>query len=263
MFLLRRLFYYLRSIGTLLRGIKDWPTLIAAFVGRPSSIPFLIQLRDSGLRFKVRNAMDVWIVKETCLDRDYERISEPIEDGWAIMDIGAALGDFAVDIAARYPRSVVHAYEPFPESLALLEENIQMNGIDNVTAFGEAIAKEPGTITLELLGEAVQHSTTEQQATDNRAISVPAITLGEAVARLPRGECDLLKMDCEGAEYDILFNADETSLQRIQRIVMEYHNGVTSFSHRDLVLFLEQKGFQVALHPSTVQPHLGLLYAQK
>ncbi len=263
MFLLRRLIYYLRSIGTLLRGIKDWPTLIAAFIGRAPTNPFLIELRRSGLRFKVRNAMDVWIIKETCLDRDYERISEPVQDGWRVIDIGAALGDFVVDTAVHHPRCVLHAYEPFPESLALLKENLQLNAAQNVTAFGEAIAKESGTIVLELLGEAVQHSTVEQQSNHDHTITVPSITLAEALARLPGGQCDLLKMDCEGAEYDILFNAEQTSLQRIRRIVMEYHNGVTAFSHQDLVTFLEKNGFNVVLYPSTVQPHLGLLYASQ
>lgn len=263
MFLLRRLLYYLRSIGTLLAGIKDWPTLIAAFVGRGPAKPFLIELRGSGLRFNVRNAMDIWIIKETCLDRDYERISEPVQDGWTIIDIGAALGDFVVDTAVHHPRCVLHAYEPFPQSLALLKDNMQLNAVENVTAFGEAIAKESGTMVLELLGEAVQHSIVAQETTHDHAITVPSITLAEALARLPGGQCDLLKMDCEGAEYDILFNAQESSLQGIRRIVMEYHNGVTAFSHKDLVAFLEKNGFNVALYPSTVQPHLGLLYASQ
>ena len=255
--LVRRLIYYFRSIFTLLTGITNWPTVIAAFIGLPMSKPFVIQLRSSGLRFMVRGPMDIWIIKETCLDRDYERLSGPILAGWHVIDIGAGLGDFAIDAAQR--GDLVHAYEPFSESFDLLKQNLSLNKIENVLPIADAISGQAGILKLEMSGAAVQHKTTSV-SDERKTISVPTITLDKALSRLDGFRCDLLKIDCEGAEYDILMKADEACWQRIRQIVMEYHDGVTEHSHQDLVSFFEQRSFKVRCFPSQVHQHLGLLH---
>jgi FkbM family methyltransferase len=255
--LARRLIYYFRSIFTLLTGITNWPTVIAAFVGLPISKPFVIQLRSSGLRFNVRGPMDIWIIKETCLDREYEQLCGPVQAGWHIIDIGAGLGDFAVDAAQH--SNLVHAYEPFPESFDLLKQNLSLNKIGNVLPMAEAVSSQAGTAQLELTGAAVQHKTTNVSG-KSKVIGVSAITLAEALFRLNGFRCDLLKMDCEGAEYDILMQADEACWQRIGQIVLEYHDGMTEHSHQDLMAFFEKRGFQTRCFPSQVHQHLGLLH---
>lgn len=255
--LIRRWAYYLRSIPTLLTGIVNWPTVIAVFLGLPAKRPFTVRLRRTNLCFSARSAMDVWIIKETCLDRDYERVSVPVQDGWKIVDIGAGLGDFTIDAARRNPHGLVHAYEPFPDSFELLQQNLRLNRIDNAQAFSEAVSDHAGTLQLEMSGAAVQHSTA-RTGQAQACISVPAITLSQALARLNGAPCDLLKMDCEGAEYEILMNA-ASCWPRVKRIVMEYHDGMTSFSHPDLVTFFEKRGFRVRCFPSRVHKNLGLM----
>jgi FkbM family methyltransferase len=259
MILVLRLFYYLRSIFTLLTGITNWPTVIAAFVGLPLEKPFAIQLRSTGLRFKVRSPMDIWIVKETCLDRDYERISVPIQNGCKVVDIGAGVGDFSIDTARCNPLGIVHAYEPFSGSFELLKQNVLLNHMENVMAFPEAISDHAGTLQLELSGAAVQHSTA-RTVLEQGSVAVPAITLSKVLSRLEGGRCDLLKMDCEGAEYGILMNSGDDCWPCIGQIVMEYHDGVTSFSHQDLAAFFEKRGFKVRSFPSKVQRDLGFLH---
>ena len=69
-----RLRYYLTSIPTLLWGVRNWPTVIAGLSGLPAASPVVVTLRD-GLRFRVRTLLDIWILKETCLDCQYERAS--------------------------------------------------------------------------------------------------------------------------------------------------------------------------------------------
>ena len=73
----------------------------------------------------------------------------------------------------------------------------------------------------------------------------------------------MLKLDCEGAEYNILFGAPDETLKRIRRIVMEYHDSLTSHTHRDLVKFLSEKGFHVQVTPNYVHDDLGYLYASR
>src|SRR3712207_2539926 len=99
--LLSRAAYYAASIPTLLLGVRNPARVLATMLGFPVRRPFVLALRGSGLRLWVRGRMDVWIVKETCLDRDYERGGIALRDGWVVVDIGAGLGDFSVQAARR------------------------------------------------------------------------------------------------------------------------------------------------------------------
>lgn len=251
-----RLAYYLGSLATLLRGVRNWPALLR--LAGPWRRPVALELSD-GSSYLVNSLMDAWIVKETNLDRDYERAGVPLQDGWQVVDIGAGIGDFTVFAARRTPHGRVLAYEPAPDSVALLRRNLDRNLIANAEVCQAAVAGKAGRLTLDVSGGvAVQYRTVG----DRGQVTVAAITLADALAALPGGRCDFLKIDCEGAEYDILFNAEADVLARIRRICLEYHDGVTDHSHADLVRFLEARGWSVRLEPSPVHPELGLLYAE-
>lgn len=252
--------YYARSIPTLLWNISPRPKVVAMFAGRNMSSPVHIHLRESGLQFRVRTAMDVWVIKETCLDRDYEN-GTALQDRWTIIDIGAGLGDFTAYAAYRAPNGRVLAFEPFPESFALLQQNVSLNKLDNVAASPCAIAEKPGSLALNIgLGEAVQHSTT-QAGTD--AIDVPAITLQQVFDEHGLDRCDFLKMDIEGGEYAILHGADTALLKRVQRIALEYHDNTSAGQHDQLVQLLQSQGYQVQVQPNPVHDYLGYLYAMR
>ena len=260
--LISRLLYYLSSIPTLLTGVRNWPVMVAAFLQLPVRKPFTVELR-SGMRFHARTAMDVWIIKETCLDRDYETASVPLQDGWTILDIGAGLGDFTVYAARRNPRGVVYAFEPFPESFALLEENVRLNGLENVRMFPYAVgAARAGRLALYATGEAVQHRTAgAASAPAAPAFEVASVSLDQIFEEQNLARCDFLKIDCEGAEYEILLNVGDRTLSRIRHVCLEYHEGVTPYSREDLARFLRDKGFRVTLRPNPVHRHLGFLHA--
>ena len=256
--LIRRIGYYLFSVPTILGQIRNWYVCFNLLFNKK---PVVIRLRN-GCRFKVRSLMDVWVIKETCLDRDYEANATSIQDGWTILDVGAGLGDFAISVAYEHPTCEVYAYEPFPESYRLLEENIGLNATDNVIAAPIAVGAQSGQMTLFATGAAVQHTTTNASGPAD-AISVQGLSLDGVFEGNALVTCDFLKMDCEGGEFDILFNASDTTLGKIRNIGLEYHDGVTSFSHQDLVDYLQQRGFRVKLTSNPVHSHLGFLYAHR
>jgi FkbM family methyltransferase len=206
--------------------------------------------------------MDVWIIKETCLDRDYESNATAIQENWIVIDIGAGIGDFAVSVAYEHPNCRIYAYEPFPESYRLLVENIRLNSVNNVTAFSLAVGAQTGIMTLFATGAAVQHSTANT-SNSVEAISVQGLSLDDVFETNALVLCDFLKIDCEGGEFDIIFNASTTTLKKIRNISLEYHNGVTKFSHTDLVTYLQQRGFKVKTVPNPVHSNLGFLYASQ
>lgn len=255
-----RLGYYFRSIPTLFGQIENWPFLPLLVLGKQTTV----RLRN-GCRFRVRSLMDVWIIKETCLDRQYELYGTKIEDGWTVVDIGAGLGDFAVLIACENPHSRIYAYEPFPESYRLLQENIALNGVRNVLAFPMAVGARRETARLFAKGEAVQHTTVANRPSDGSipSIEVQSLTLEDVLETNGIEQCDFLKMDCEGCEFDVLFGASLATLERISRLCLEYHDGFTRFTHTDLIGYLRRYGFQTQVTPNPVYPYLGFLYAHR
>lgn len=252
--------YYLRSIPTLLLGFRRPWRVLRSFAGLAPAAPFQVALR-TGEQFYVRGAMDLWIIKETCLDRDYEVYGTPLQPGWTVLDIGAALGDFAISAARRFPSMEVHAVEPFPESFALLQANRDLNQVQNLHLHPLAISAGAAELLLETgSGSAVRHSTAQAAATSQQ-LRVQSRSLGHLLQELGLARVDLLKMDCEGAEYDILLHAESDTLQRIQRIVMEYHDALTPYSHHDLVHFLGTQGFHVRTQQNPAHREIGFLYA--
>jgi FkbM family methyltransferase len=255
---LNGLAYYARSIPNLLWNVLPRIKVLALFAGQKLHEPLTIRLRGSGLQFRVRTALDVWVIKETCLDRDYEQAVR-LQDGWTIIDIGAGLGDFTAYAAQRSPQGRVLAYEPFPESFALLQQNLKLNDLHNVEAQPYAIAAQAGPLALHVgLAEAVQHSTTQMGA---KTIEVQAISLAQAFDDHQVVECDFLKMDIEGGEYAILRAIEPKVLKRVQRLALEYHDNTPAGYHTELVALLHAQGFQVQVRPNPVYDYLGYLYA--
>ena len=87
------------------------------------------------------------------------------------------------------------------------------------------------------------HSTVIEQ---NFFRLVPSTTLERIFLDNHVENCQLLKLDCEGAEYEILFDTSREILNRIQNISMEYHQ-VPEYTISDLTKYLKDIGFDVRL----------------
>jgi FkbM family methyltransferase len=261
---LRKYTYYLSSIVKLLTGVRPLTTVARVFLHTaPPGVQF-VELPQVGVKFKVRGVMDIWSVKETFLDCFYEKYGATIQDGWKVLDIGGGIGDFTVFASRHCPTGCVYAFEPTPQSFALLQENLQLNRVSNVQGFPEAVWSEKGTLAIDTTigepGQFISHQN-EGGSPNNGKVLVPSISLADVFERLVLDRVDLLKMDCEGAEYPVLFKSSDEVLGRIRRMVMEYHDNVTEYTHKDLESFLLTRGFQVQSFENPVHNYLGYLYA--
>lgn len=259
--------YYLRSMGRLLGGVRAPWQMANLFVLRktfPSDGPVLKLRTRPVVQMRVRSAMDVWSVKEALLDRFYETCGYAVQPGWTVMDIGAGIGEFTL-FAAQQGAGRVLAFEPFPQSFALLQQNIAMNKAARVDAFAVAIGSKSGELVLDLSGgEPLQfQSGVGGTAGATEQLRVPCWSLAEVFERMGMERCDLLKLDCEGAEYDILMRSDPILLQRVDRLVMEYHDGVADYQHMDLSRYLQEQGFVVEVFANPVYEEIGYLRAAR
>jgi FkbM family methyltransferase len=254
--------YYLNSLNTLLHGLKNPGVVLPLLFRRSTKFAARVNLK-SGETFLVFSIMDLWILKETLLDRQYELVSLPLQDGWTIIDIGAALGDYAVWAAKQTPHGRVIAVEPFPPSVSLLRANVDKNRVYNVEIFAGAIAASSGTTSLQVeQGRIVQNSTATDQKSA-QVVEVKTASIDSFFNQFEITKCDYLKMDCEGGEYEILFSAPAQSLAKIDRICMEVHDGLTRHNREEMIRFLEASGYQTRLTLNPVHADLAYLYAEK
>lgn len=256
--------YYLRSIGRLLTGVQQPWRMTGLFLSR-TSIPTggpVLRLRTVPMvQMRVRSGMDIWSVKEALLDRFYETCGYAVQPGWTVVDIGAGIGEFTM-FAAQQGAGRVLAFEPFPQSFALLQENVRLNHADVVEMFPVAVASQTGSLTLDLSGgEPLQFQSRADAAAGQEQLRVACWSLAEVFERTGMERCNLLKLDCEGAEYDILMKSDPQWLGKIERIVMEYHDGVAAYQHDDLSRFLQAHGYRVEAFDNPVYKEIGYLRA--
>lgn len=254
-----RLGYYLRSIPTLSTGITNPWVVVGLLFGRPQ----IVDLRG-GLRFEVRDMMDLWIVKEVCLDRDYETNGVAIEDGWTIVDVGAGIGDYAVWAAQQTPNGRVVAIEASPDSFRSLAGNVARNDVANVQTARVAVAARSGSRSLAAGRWPSQQSMlpADVQGRAEWGHTVPAVSLADVFTEFGIDACDLLKIDCEGCEFEVLLGAGTDTLERVQHIALEYHDAVGR-SLRQLIEHLQANGFVVAVAANPVHAEIGFLHARR
>lgn len=184
---------------------------------------------------------EIWI-HHVYTPRHYE-----IGAGDVVIDVGANIGVFAAFAATRAPDVSIFAYEPFPPNVAWLRRNIADSRLANVAVRQQAVAArtEPRQLRVDA-GRWVRHSlhdlTSEVQAT----VSIEGIGLDDVMGRENIERCDLLKLDCEGSEYEILNGCAPETLRRLRRIVSEYHEGPgISGTGAELCRFLETRSFRI------------------
>jgi len=127
-------------------------------------------------------------------------------ESWLI-DIGANIGGYALQLAGQRPDLHLHCVEPDPELAARLRANISFNNFAQRVAVSEvALAPEPGEVTLFRDARNRGKNSLLEGAADvqGEAVTVPALTLLQLLDRCgAQGEV-ALKMDIEGFEFDVL-----------------------------------------------------------
>jgi FkbM family methyltransferase len=184
---------------------------------------------------------------------EYE-VPERLEHSDVVVDVGAHIGCFSWLCLAR-GAGRVHAYEVEPANFELLAANLAPAG-ERARAHHGAVWRSdreedlffsPPQLDIDTGGGSVMDGRGEPAG---RSLSFAAV-LDEAVAAAPSGRVRLLKLDCEGSEYPILYTAP--TLDAIEEIVGEYHErprdprfeGMPDFTIAALASFLADRGFEV------------------
>jgi len=182
-----------------------------------------------------------------------------IPPGSVVLDVGANVGVFSLFAARK--AGIVYALEPSSSNFSLLRSNTA--GAKNIVPLNLACARADGEASLDVGSDPVSFSLAAASGS-NRRETVELISLRTLFERYRIERCHFLKLDCEGCEFEIIMDSDTSLLQRIERIVMEYHDHrSTKFSHRDLLRSLGQLGFAaVSYNPNGTHGMIAAIRSQ-
>ena len=126
-----------------------------------------------------------------------------LQSGMTVLDIGANIGYYALmEYRCVGPSGRIVAVEPSPQNAALLERNLALNGVRNVSVFHGAISDRPGTRQLALSAFSNLHSFHGEESPTGEVIDVEIRTVPQAMDGA--GSPDLIRMDVEGHEVEVL-----------------------------------------------------------
>jgi FkbM family methyltransferase len=160
-----------------------------------------------------------------------------------VIDIGAHIGTFSMLIATAFSHVKVHAFEPNRESYELLEKNITHNKLLNVKAYRQAVTARVGAVELYHDQSNWGHSTSFDFG--GRSETVDGISLSSVFQQQNIQYCDLIKFNCEGAEFEILLSTSESLLENIGMMLILYHEDLQQGAEfNKLYCHLRNAGFR-------------------
>jgi len=242
----------------LLKNLSNWPLYLTVKFGATRVDPLRFVTRQ-GVHIEVPRRL-LQTFKEIFMDGCYMKgLGFSLPDAPTIFDIGANAGYFSLFALGRFPGARIFAFEPVPANFHLLERQRELNPQADMTCIRKAMAGQGGE--LELAFDAADPFSTSATVCYSASgqpdtIRVAAVTLHDVFAEFRIERCDLLKLDCEGAEYGILYGCSPEDLRRIRQIAMEVHPGPGPEENVDaLDAFLRANGFNTRRRP------VGMLWA--
>ena len=205
------------------------------------------RLLFSGSWLEVDTASDIFV-------NEPYRSPRPIESASIrrIVDVGANVGYSVLYWAAHFPDARIDAFEPHPVHLDWLRQTISLNHLtDSVTVHAAAAGTTNGRAELIdcSVASAVVGRESDSEVVADGVIPIEVVDFFQVIGDTP---IDLLKLDCEGAEFDLLMDKRFDRLD-VRNLVMEWHeSSVHPSAERDLSSRLLELGWDVQAGPGVV-----------
>lgn len=254
-------------VGALRSQFENWLTLGAlsgialptrcpprAGWPRLARLPVEVRLRN---RVRARCRLDEFSgFVEVWVYREYEVPGLRWNELRNIVDVGANVGAATLWFASRAPYGRIVAVEPAPAVLPSLMRNVEANGLGNrVEVVPVALGATSGIGYLKPSSSSLSASVGAGPTTGG--LPVPIVSLGQLLEKTKIRKLDLLKLDCEGSEFEILRSSETSVLRSIRAIVGEFHASLSD-DRSDLEQVLLRSGFDCRFRGSD---NLGLFSA--
>jgi FkbM family methyltransferase len=187
------------------------------------------------------------ILGEVFVQRDYDITPKTPVVVW---DIGMNVGAASLRLSSVEQVKKVVAFEPFPGTFEEATRNIALNpgAAAKIRAVQKGVAGRSGTTTAYYSRDYSPGNTTsdpERKRTErDQKIEISlmsAVSALDLVKAEAPGLPIVMKLDAEGAEYEILGSLDSAGrLSEISAIALEFHDGP-----QQLLPWLERAGFEI------------------
>lgn len=201
----------------------------------------IIKLEDDVLEFMFNGRNVIFYdwkkgdVESAFVFHDYDFLD--VKDK-TIVDIGASIADTAIYFALKGAKKVI-AFEPFPKIFNIAQRNVKANGLDDRIVLINAGCGYDGEV---LIREDIESNAGAQLVDFGEGIKVAVHSLNTIVSKFNIEKGSILKVDCEGCEYDLFRNANKETLNRFEKIQIEYHYG-----YKELVNILKENEFKTEI----------------
>ncbi|MFH1066298.1 MAG: FkbM family methyltransferase [bacterium] len=182
-----------------------------------------------------------------CYESDKQkRFTQAVKPNMIVYDIGANVGFYTL-LAAELtkPDGHVFSFEPVPRNVGFLHRHLILNHVENATVFSAAVGRSRGETTFHV--PANDFFTGKISPEGNLCVQV--LKLDDLCFHKEIFPPNLIKIDVEGAEYDVLCGAEETLRAFMPTIFLATHSPEV---HRRCCAFLVQLGYK--LHSLTDKP---------
>ncbi len=152
-----------------------------------------------------------------------------------VIDIGASIGDSPIYFAISGAKKVI-ALEPYPYSFNFAIRNVKENNLENKIILVNGGYGKDGEL---LIDENFKNNGLTDLKSFEKGKKIKIYSLKSLIEEFHLDNDLILKMDCEGCEYNLL-NEDNSIIRKFSQIQIEYHYG-----YKKLVKKLNKAGFQV------------------
>lgn len=154
-----------------------------------------------------------------------------------IIDVGANAGDTALYFASKGAK--VYGFEPVKEFYEMALKNFKLNEKlnENIKIYNYGVSYKKGKLNIDSMDSVSDY------VSNNDSYEVKIVSVNDIVKQV---KPDLLKMDCEGCEFEIIEHCD---MSIFNEIILEYHSKMVGKDYKKLIEKLENDGFTIDVSP--------------
>ena len=213
--------------------------------------------RPHPIKFEVPESL-YQVFKEIFMEDFYgaDKLVSQLPNDPLVIDIGANAGFFNVLLFSKLEKARVLAYEPLPSNIELLKKTIMQNEVLKNIRLSQVAVTGSAKESIDLFTEDTEDNTVVSSVfssfnqLNQKKITVPAQSLTSIIEQNNLEKIDLLKLDCEGSEYDIIYNTDAEVLKKINMMVIEVHQiNDDKYNLKSLNQYLQSLGYQTRSMP--------------
>lgn len=253
---MRSLYHKFHTLLRYRAAFKNWPLAATLRYIRKWLPPQVTLVVKSGKKITLSLDADRAAYSELFVENSYKeclRLKHPA----LVWDVGGNIGCFVIWASDHFPEARFHSFEPTATTFERLQFNRNQNPDIHWEIYPYGLSSKDETCTAFVIGNSGE---TSRYGDHGSPITFQLRSAMGCWEEMGRPAIDLLKVDCEGGEYELLLRSPDEFLQSVGCLIMEVHL-IAGFDPEELRQQLERSGFELEW-PKTF-PGMALAWRSK